>query len=351
MNGCFRLVCLCSGIFAVSAAASPAAAQPRPTISDFPSPPATGPARVVRQPFGQLNGEPVDLFILTNESGMVVKIISYGARVAAIRTPDREGKWDDVVLGYDTLADYTAPSHRGEGNAGFDRVIWREDPTAGLSGAAIRLVYSGPAGDPGYPGNCHAAATYRLTDDDEVRIEYEVTADAPTPLNLTNHTYFNLNGAGEGDVLGHELMLHALQYLPADAALIPTGELKSVIGTPLDFTHATRIGLRLKAAGGDPVGQAALGGAGDLAQVGAPPRGLQHRARRAILQRQCVRRRGARQTGASLSPIRRVLSRDGASSRFGPPAQFSPGHSPPRRHVSFDHALALLRRRRDGAAR
>lgn len=253
-----------------------------------------------RQPFGEIKGQPVELFVLTNAAGMTVKIISYGARVAALRTADRNGRWDDIVLGYDTLAGYASPTdpyfgaivgrvgnriakgrftldgktyrlatndgpnHLHGGKVGFDRVVWPEDREAKLHGAAVRLVYTSPAGEEGYPGTLHAAVTYRLTDSNEVHIDYQVTADAPTPVNLTNHSYFNLDGAGAGTILGQELELHATEFTPVDATLIPTGELKPVAGTPMDFTQATPIGQRIQAVGGNPVGydhNFAVGGA------------------------------------------------------------------------------------------
>jgi len=261
-----------------------------PMISDFSSPPSGSSAPVSRQPFGEINGQPVELLVLTNGTGMTVKIISYGARVAALRTADRNGHWDDIVLGYDTLAGYATPTdpyfgaivgrvgnriakgrftldgktyqlatndgpnHLHGGKVGFDRVVWQEDRQAHLHGAAVRLVYTSPAGEEGYPGTLHAAVTYRLTDSNEVQIDYQVTADAPTPVNLTNHSYFNLDGAGEGTILGQELELHSKAYTPVDATLIPTGELKAVAGTPMDFTSATPIGQRIQAVGGNPVG-------------------------------------------------------------------------------------------------
>lgn len=229
------------------------------------------------------DGRAVDRFTLRNASGMTVRIIGYGATVTELLVPDRAGRLADVVLGFDTLGPYERESpyfgctvgrvafritnaafeldgrrheltrnagahHLHGGERGFSRVVWEAEPIPGA--AAVRFRHRSPDGDQGYPGAVDAAVVYALTDADELRIDYTATADRPTPINLTHHSYFNLAGAAAGDVLDHELRLDADRYSPTDAALIPTGDIAPVRGTPFDFQEPHRIGERIAAAGG-----------------------------------------------------------------------------------------------------
>ncbi len=232
------------------------------------------------KPFGQMpDGRQVRLYRLQNPNGMTAEIMTYGATVVSLDVPDREGKLCDVVLGYDNLQDYiknspyfgaivgrygnriakgkftidgvtyTLATNDGEnhlhgGLKGFDKVVWDDEPVYRPDGVGVKLSYLSKDGEEGYPGNLHATVTYILTNDDELRIEYEATTDKATPVNLTYHGYFNLT-CGARDILGHELMLNADQFTPVDAGLIPTGHLVDVEGTPMDFRKLTPIGARI----------------------------------------------------------------------------------------------------------
>lgn len=225
------------------------------------------------------SGTPVDLYTLTNDHGVVVKITNYGGIITSIQTPDRNGQFDDIVLGFDTLEEYLGPhpffgvlvgryanriaegkftlkgkqytvarnaggNHLHGGNKGFDKVVW-EAETAGVGDeVSLRLTYFSRDGEENYPGNLSVEVTYTLTNNNELRIDYAATTDQTTILNLTNHTYFNL--AGKGDNLGHMMMLNADQFTPVNEQVIPTGELRSVEGTPLDFRTPTPIGTRIE---------------------------------------------------------------------------------------------------------
>jgi aldose 1-epimerase len=232
-------------------------------------------------PYGRTAaGESVQLFRLANGAGLEVEIISYGAAVASLRAPDREGILADITLGYDTLAewergecyfgaivgrfgnrlahgrfsldgrDYQAPVNNGShslhgGDEGFHRKVW----TAEIVGDnAVQLTYESPDGEQGYPGTLTAQVTYTLGAENELAIDYALRTDAPTIANLTNHAYFNLTGDDGATILGHKLRLAAERYVITDAGLIPTGELPTVAGTPMDFRHATPIGARINEA-------------------------------------------------------------------------------------------------------
>jgi aldose 1-epimerase len=231
---------------------------------------------VIQSHFGKLpSGTPVEQYTLTNANGLVCKIITFGAIVAELHAPDRNGRLGDIVLGFDspgqylkdkahmgavigrvanriakgkftldgkiyTLATNNGPNHLHGGLKGFDKVVWTARPVTVKNGVAVKLTYTSPDGEEGYPGTLEAAVVYTLTGDDELRMDYEATTDKATPVNLTNHSYWNL--AGGGDVLSHELMIAARNFTPADDTLIPTGEIKSVKGTPLDFTKPKPIG-------------------------------------------------------------------------------------------------------------
>lgn len=231
---------------------------------------------VKRSGFGSMpDGAGVSLYTLTNSHGMEAKIMTYGGILVSLRTPDRKGMLADVVLGHDDLAGYLTdsktffgaligryanrighaqfaldgvayklPKNDGEnslhgGPQGFDKHVW----TARELTDGVELTYLSKDGEAGYPGNLTAVVTYRLTEDNRLQIHYTATADKPTVVNLTNHSYWNLKG--EGDILAHLVTLNADRFTPVDAGLIPTGELKPVAGTPFDFRKATAPGARI----------------------------------------------------------------------------------------------------------
>jgi len=232
-------------------------------------------------PFGETaDGQPVRLYTLTNANGLKAGIMTYGAIVVSLEVPDKKGTMDDIVLGYDNLDSYIANSpyfgaivgrygnrigkgrfmldgnrytlatnndenHLHGGIKGFDKVVWNDEPVWRPEGVGVKLSHLSKDGEEGYPGNLNATVTYVLTNDDELRIEYEATTDKATPVNLTHHGYWNLAG-GERDILGHVMMLNADRFTPVDAGLIPTGELRAVKGTPMDFTRPTAIGERIE---------------------------------------------------------------------------------------------------------
>jgi aldose 1-epimerase len=235
-------------------------------------------ATLQKSDFGKTaDGTVVALYTLKNSKGMEAKIITYGGAIVSLTTPDRKGAMGDIVLGYDTLADYFAgksyfgaligrygnriakgkftlegksynvPVNNGDnalhgGIRGFDKRVWTARE---LPGGALELTYKSKDGEEGYPGNLTATVTYTLTDDNRLRLHYVAVTDKPTVVNLTNHSYFNLKGAGDGDILGHLVTLNADQFLPVDAGLIPTGELRLVDGTPFDFRHPRTPGERI----------------------------------------------------------------------------------------------------------
>jgi aldose 1-epimerase len=228
------------------------------------------------------DGTEIGLFTLTNARGVEVRAIAYGAIVVSIRTPDRRGQLADVVLGCDDLEGYVTRSryfgavvgrygnriangrftldgrtyqlatnngknHLHGGVRGFDKVVWRAQEFARNGHNAVAFRHTSPDGDEGYPGTLNARVTYTLTARNELVIEYEATTDKPTPINLTNHSYFNLAGEGRSDILQHRLTLDADRFTPVDDTMIPTGELAAVEGTPFDFRQETAIGARIDA--------------------------------------------------------------------------------------------------------
>jgi aldose 1-epimerase len=242
-----------------------------------------------RMDFGKTpEGTPVELYVLTNGK-MTAKVMTYGAILTELHVPDRNGKMADVVLGFDSLDGYLAghphfgattgrvanriakgrftldgteyklavnngPNSLHGGLKGFDKKVWKAEDASGPAGAAVKLSYTSPDGEEGYPGNLDVSVTYTVTPDNELRIDYVATTDKATPINLTNHSYFNLAGPASGPILDHELMLAADHYTAADDTLIPTGEIKPVSGTPLDFTKPMPIGARFDQLSGDPRG-------------------------------------------------------------------------------------------------
>ena len=256
--------------------------------------PAAGP---VNRPFGSTPaGEAVELYTLTNSKGMEAAIMTYGGILVSLKVPGSAGA-DDVVLGFDTLDSYlrdppppyfgaligrygnrignakfkldgkeyklaanNGKNHLHGGIRGFDKVVWKArtpDPHS------LELTYLSKDGEEGYPGNLTATVTYTLTDDNELKIGYHATTDKDTVLNLTNHSYFNLAGQGEGDVLGQQIMINADRITPVDSGLIPTGQLKSVEGTPFDFRQSRVIGARIN----DPTDQLKFGKGYDMNYV------------------------------------------------------------------------------------
>jgi len=235
--------------------------------------------------FGRLpEGAAVDLFTLTNGSELVAKVINYGAIVTEIHVPDRAGNLGDIVLGFDNLEQYlkthpyfgatvgrvanriakgkftlegktyqlainNGPNHLHGGLRGFDKVIWKAEPQAG---SAVRFSYTSPDGEEGYPGQLLVSVVMNLTEKNELILEYTATTDQPTPVNLTNHSYFNL--AGSADILNHELLIAADHFTPKDASSIPTGEIRPVKGIPMDFTEPHAIGSRFSQLDETPVG-------------------------------------------------------------------------------------------------
>jgi aldose 1-epimerase len=241
-------------------------------------------SKVKKQAYGKMpNGAAVELYTLTNAKGMQAGIITYGGTVVSLTAPDRNGKFADVVLGMDDLAGYmkaTAffgaligrygnrighaqftlegkvhklPANDGPntlhgGPAGFDKHVWSAVPGSSAEGETLELTYVSKDGEAGFPGTLTSKVVYTLTANNELKIDYTATTDKPTVVNLTNHSYFNLAGQGEGDILAHEVMIDADRYTPVDATLIPTGELRPVAGTPFDFTKPTAVGARIEAA-------------------------------------------------------------------------------------------------------
>lgn len=251
--------------------------------------PGQGPS-YAEAPFGKTaDGTPVTAYTLLNKNGVRVKVLTYGGAVAEFTAPDKDGTFADIVLGFDTIEGYQSagnpyfgcivgrvanrvanakftlegkeytitggkPHSLHGGAVGFDKRVWKGMPQMTPQGPAVILSYTSKAGEEGFPGELKCEVTYTLLDDNTLQIDYRATTNKPTIVNLTNHSYFNLGGHAPGTILDHVLKLAAAEYTPGDDKLLPTGEIKSVTGTPFDFTTPTLIGARLKAAGGTPVG-------------------------------------------------------------------------------------------------
>ncbi len=235
-----------------------------------------------KKTFGRLpDGREVHLYTLTNPNGVRARITSYGAILVSLEVPDRNSDLADIILGFDTLegyltdhpyfgpivgryanrigkgkftldgVEYTLATNNGEnhlhgGIKGFDKRLWSlSEIEANDNEAFVKLSYISADGEEGYPGNLTCTVTYTLTKDDELKISYEAETDKPTIINLTNHAYWNLAGQGNGDILGHEVMLSADKYTPVDEGLIPTGEIRPVKDSPMDFTKPMTIGSRI----------------------------------------------------------------------------------------------------------
>lgn len=241
--------------------------------------------RITKEPFGSVNGQQVFRYTLTNSHGMRVRILTYGGIVQMIEVPDRHGHFANVALGFPTTADYVAHNNPGPyfgaiigryanriakgtftldgktyhlpinnppnslhgGFKGFDTKVWTVEGTdKDKNSVSLHLKLVSPNGDQGYPGTLTAHVTYTLTNGNNLRIDYRATTDAPTIVNLTNHSYFNLSGEGTGSIYGEKMFINASHYTPVDSTLIPTGEIAPLAGTPLDFSKPTPIGARIR---------------------------------------------------------------------------------------------------------
>lgn len=237
---------------------------------------------IVKTAYGQTPDGPADLYTITNANGVEAAITNYGGIIVSLIVPDKNGAMGDVVLGFDSLSHYVEGNpffgcvvgrygnriakgkfsidgeeytlvqnnignHLHGGTKGFDKVLWQASEVTKEDAAGVEMTYLSKDMEEGYPGNLNVKLTYWLTNDNEIRIDYEATTDKKTICNLTNHSYFNLAGAGSGDMLGHILMINADQFTPVDETLIPLGEHKSVEGTPFDFRTPTAIGARIEA--------------------------------------------------------------------------------------------------------
>ncbi|PSL46240.1 aldose 1-epimerase [Chitinophaga niastensis] len=228
--------------------------------------------------FGHADGQEVLQYTLKNENGMEVKILNYGGTITDIITPDKQGQKGNVVLSYDSLSGYQqkgqpyfgaligryanrianakfkldgkeyslAPNNNGNtlhgGLKGFDKIVWAATP---VDDSSLQLIYTSKDGEEGYPGNLQATVVYTLTADNALHIDYKATSDKPTPVNLTNHSYFNLSAGKDSTILGHELSLKASRYTPVNDKLIPGGKLVAVKGTPMDFTSPKKVGAEI----------------------------------------------------------------------------------------------------------
>ena len=235
--------------------------------------------QIKKEPFGRTTDqEEVDLYTLSNSKGVEVRIMTYGGTVVSLKVPDRGGKLGDVVLGYDDLEGYlknnpyfgsiigryanriakgrfslngrqyvlaqnNGENHLHGGIKGFDKVVWKATEVQGSDSVGLSLSYVSKDGEEGYPGNLSVTVVYTLTENNDLRIDYSATTDQDTVVNLSHHSYFNL--AGDGSILNHSLMINADRFTPVDKTLIPTGELRSVKGTPMDFTRSTAVGGRI----------------------------------------------------------------------------------------------------------
>ena len=235
---------------------------------------------VKKEPFGSVEEGSVDLYTLTNAHGMEVRAMNFGGIILSIKVPDKAGHFDDVTLGFDKLDGYlTNNPHFGAligryanriggakftldgvqyklapndgpntlhgGIKGFDKHLWKAESFKNSEGVGLILTRVSPDGEEGFPGNLSVKVKYTLTDENTIVFDYEATTDKATPVNLTQHTYFNLAGNGNGNILGHVLTLNDDHFTPVDKTLIPTGEIRAVKDTPLDFSEPTTVGARI----------------------------------------------------------------------------------------------------------
>jgi aldose 1-epimerase len=266
-------------IFAILVTAcTPKVQESADTVTDSVSAPESTTSRSV---YGKLDdGTEISLYTLTNTAGTTVTITNYGGIIVSIKTADRVGNFEDIVLGFDSLSSYVknnpffgcivgrygnriakgkfkldgqtynlavnnGENHLHGGVKGFDKVVWAGDNYKTPDGAVVKLTYTSKDMEEGYPGNLQTEVTYTLTNDNELRIDYKATTDKKTIVNLTNHSYFNLSGNTKTDILNHTVSLAASKFLPVDKGLIPTGRLEDVKGTPFDFTSPTVVGERI----------------------------------------------------------------------------------------------------------
>ncbi len=240
-----------------------------------------GGKQIEKSIFGQTpSGEKVDVYTLTNAGGMEIRAITYGGIILSIRVPDKNGVLGDIALGYDSLSAYVRETpyfgaiigrygnriargqfsldgvdyilaqnndanHLHGGIVGFDKVVWRAESFEKADAVGLAFSYTSVDKEEGYPGTLEVRITYTLTNNNELVFEYEASTDKATPVNLTQHTYFNLAGHDAGDILAHNLMLNADSFTPVDETLIPTGEIRSVVDTPFDFIEPAPIGARI----------------------------------------------------------------------------------------------------------
>lgn len=259
-------------VFALAACSQSSPSEPEVTRSDFGVTPA---------------GDSVDVFTLTNANGMAMRVTNFGGIILSLEVPGRDGTFEDVVLGFDSLDSYTSdvyrsanpyfgaiigrygnriedaqftldgetyplaanngPNHLHGGDRGFDRVVWDAEPFQTADSVGLVLTYTSPDGEEGYPGELDTRVTYTLTNDNEMAFDYHATTTEATPVNLTQHSYFNLDGEGDGTVLDHELTINAESFTPVDSTLIPIGDFRPVDGTPFDFRQPTTMGDRIGA--------------------------------------------------------------------------------------------------------
>jgi aldose 1-epimerase len=266
--------------------AAATACSPKPSNGTSGTPPARGtatmkPTSITRAPFGTTaDGKAATLYTLTNATGIQMRVTDYGGVIVSLRVPDRNHQLGDVVLGFDSLTPYTSvspyfgaligrygnriangrftldghtytlakndgPNTLHGGTRGFNKYVWSATSFQKPDSVGIVLTRTSPDGEEGFPGNLTATVTYTLTDSDEVIFDYEATTDKPTPVNLTQHSYFNLRDGGASEILGHVVTIDADSFTPVDSTMIPTGEIRSVTGTPFDFRHPTAIGARI----------------------------------------------------------------------------------------------------------
>ena len=243
---------------------------------------------ITSEPFGRVDGKAVERYTLANDNGMRVSVLTYGGIVQSLVVPDRNGIGGDVALGFDSIEDYmelspyfgaivgryanriaqgrfefdgetyelavnNPPNALHGGERGFDKVIWTAEQLDSPDGPSLLLSYTSPDGEEGYPGTLDVTVTYTVTQDNELRIEYAAATDAPTVVNLSNHSYFNLAGEGSGSILDHVLQFNASFYTPVDETSIPTGEIAPVAGTAFDFTTAHTIAEHIRNASDEQI--------------------------------------------------------------------------------------------------
>ncbi len=266
------------GMAGQAKSAGPAAPPPAPKLRAIEG---SGTMELRKEPFGKAEGKEVDLYTLVNRNGLRVKLMTYGATLTAVQVPDRHGKVDNITLYLDTLEDYLKGHpffgstvgryanriafgrftidglsyqlatnnnrhHIHGGRKGFDKYVWSAEPIRGEDFVGVVFSHTSPDGDEHYPGTLQAKATYTLNNQNELRMIFEATTDKPTHVNICNHAYWNLAGAGTGTILDHIMMLNADKYLPVDKELIPLGDPEPVFGTPMDFlTEPKTIGSRI----------------------------------------------------------------------------------------------------------